>query len=125
MSYAVDFKDVMDRGLESSPHAGAPYSEANEARYPRTNYGRPHFVVEPAAEAQGIDWIHGILADERDLTIASEAARGHPVHRRGHQDAYVFPRAGRSTSCTWRTYGASGPSASSLLRWHGRPWRAG
>ena len=97
MSYAVDFKDVSTVGLESSPHADALAGlRANEARYFKNKYDHT-FVVEPAAEAQGtIDWIHGILADERDLTIASKPLEATQFTVEGTKMAYVFYESGLS-----------------------------
>ncbi|HWH97176.1 MAG TPA: phage tail protein, partial [Pseudolysinimonas sp.] len=72
MSYAVDFTNVSTVGLESSPVASALAGlRANEARYFKNKYDHV-FTVVPADEATAtVDWVHGILADERDLVIAS------------------------------------------------------
>lgn len=97
MSYTVDFKDVSTVGLESSPHAEALAGlRANEARYFKNKYDHT-FVVEPAAEAKAtIDWIHGILADERDLTIASKPLEATEFTVEGTKMAYVFYESGLS-----------------------------
>ena len=87
MSYEVDFKDVSTVGLESSPVADALAGlRANEARYFKNKYDHT-FTVEPAskAKARPIAWVHNIL-EERDLVIASHAARGDRLRGRGHQD---------------------------------------
>ena len=72
MSYAVDFVTVSTTGLESSPVADALADlRANEARYFRNKYDHV-FTVAPAADAQpAIDWVSGILKDERGLVISS------------------------------------------------------
>ena len=97
MSYTVDFKDVSTVGLESSPHAEALAGlRANEARYFKNKYDHT-FVVEPAAKAKAtIDWIHGILADERDLTIASKPLEATEFTVEGTKMAYVFYESGLS-----------------------------
>ena len=95
MAYEVDFKDVSTVGLESSPVAEALAGlRANEARYFKNKYDHT-FVVEPAAEAQGtIDWIHGILADERDLTIASTPLEATEFQVEDIRWAHVFYESG-------------------------------
>src|ERR1700750_915891 len=72
MGYEVDFADVSTVGLESSPVAEALAGlRANEARYFKNKYDHT-FTVEPADEVpEVIDSVHGILAQERDLVIAS------------------------------------------------------
>ena len=72
MSYAVDFVNVSTVGLESSPVADALAGlRANEARYFKNKYDHV-FTTEPAAKAKKtIDWVHRILKEERDITIAS------------------------------------------------------
>ena len=72
MSYVVDFQNVSTEGLESSPVAEALAGlRANEARYFKNKYDHV-FTVEPASEASAtVDWVEGILKDERDIVIAS------------------------------------------------------
>ena len=72
MPYTVDFKNVSTVDLESSPHADALAGlRANEARYFKNKYDH-EFTVEPASDAAAtVDWVHGILKDERDLVISS------------------------------------------------------
>ena len=72
MPYAVDFVTVSTEGLESSPVAAALAGlRANEAGYFKNKYDHV-FTVEPASEAQEtIDRVHRILAEERDIVIAS------------------------------------------------------
>ena len=75
MSYVVDFSDVSTAGLESSPVAPALAGlRANEARYFKNKYDHD-FTVEPASDAtETVDWVHGILKEERDLVIAARPA---------------------------------------------------
>lgn len=72
MPYVVDFKNVSTVGLESSPVAEALAGlRANEARYFKNKYDHTYTTV-PAAQAQDVvDWVSAILADERDIVIAS------------------------------------------------------
>ena len=72
MPYIVDFANVSTVGLESSPVAQALAGlRANEARYFKNKYDHV-FTVSPASEApQTLDWVNGILADERDLVISA------------------------------------------------------
>ena len=71
-AYAVDFTDVSTVGLESSPVAEALAGlRANEARYFKNKYDHV-FTVEPASAAKDVvDWVHGILEEERGIVIAS------------------------------------------------------
>lgn len=72
MAHTVDFTSVSTAGLESSPVAEALAGlRANEARYFKNKYDHD-FAVVPASEAPEIvEWVHGILEDERGLEIAS------------------------------------------------------
>ena len=65
-------KDVSSEGLESSPVTESLAGlRANEARYFKNKYDHV-FAVDPASEAtKTIDWVSGILKDERDIVIAS------------------------------------------------------
>ena len=74
MGDVIDLKQVSTAGLESSPVAEALAGlRANEARYYKTKYGHD-FTVVPASDAPEIlDRVTAILADERDITIASPA----------------------------------------------------
>ncbi|MGN6413561.1 phage tail protein [Flexivirga sp.] len=97
MSYAVDFTAVSTVGLESSPVAEALAGlRANEARYFKNKYDHV-FTVEPADEAaSAVDWVSEILADERDIVIASPALEATEFEVDGIRMAYVFYRSGLS-----------------------------
>ena len=97
MSYAVDFTDVSTVGLESSPVVDALAGlRANEARYFKNKYDHV-FTVLPASEATAtIDWVHGILKDERDIVIASPALEATEFEVDGIHMAYVFYESGLS-----------------------------
>lgn len=97
MSSVVNFVDVSTVGVESSPVADALAGlRANEARYFKNKYDHT-FTVEPAGEAaETIDWVHGILKDERDLVIASPPLEATEFELEGMRMAYVFYESGLS-----------------------------
>ena len=95
MSYVVDFVDVSTEGLESSPVAGALAGlRANEARYYKNKYDHV-FTVEPAADApEVVEYVHRILAQERDLVIGSRPLEATSFEVDGLRMAYVFYESG-------------------------------
>lgn len=97
MSHAVDFTSVSTVGLESSPVAGALAGlRANEARYFKNKYDHV-FTVEPASEAnEAVEWVHRILADERDIVIASPPLEATSFRVEDLKMAYVFYESGLS-----------------------------
>ncbi len=99
MSHVVDFKDVSTAGLESSPVADALAGlRANEARYFHTKYAHV-FTVEPAEEAgEVVEHVHRILAQERDLHIASRPLEATAFEVEGLRMAYVFYESGLSVN---------------------------
>ena len=97
MPYVVDFTEVSTVGLESSPVAAALAGlRANEARYFKNKFDHV-FTVEPASEATDtVDWVHGILKDERDLEISSRPLEATQFVVDGTRMAYVFYESGLS-----------------------------
>ena len=97
MSYAVNFVEVSTEGLESSPVADALAGlRANEARYFKNKYDHV-FTVDPATEAADtVEWVHGILKDERDLVISSRPLEATSFVVDGTRWAYVFYESGLS-----------------------------
>ena len=97
MSSVVDFTTVSPIGLESSPVVDALAGlRANEARYFKNKYDHT-FTVEPADEAASIvEWVHGILKDERDLVIGSRPLEATEFVVEGIKMAYVFYESGLS-----------------------------
>jgi hypothetical protein len=97
MSYAVDFETVSTVGLESSPASNALAGlRANEARYFKNKYDHV-FTVEPASDAKAtIDWVNGILAEERGLVIASRPLEATEFQVENIRIAYVFYENGLS-----------------------------
>ena len=99
MSYIVDFVTVSTVGLESSPVAAALAGlRANEARYFKNKYDHV-FTVEPAAEAAAtIEWVHGILKEERGIVIASPPLEATEFQVENIRMAYVFYESGLSVN---------------------------
>ena len=99
MAYAVDFTTVSTVGLESSPVAAALAGlRANEARYFKNKYDHV-FTVEPAGDATAaIDWVHRILAEERDIVISSRPLEATAFQVENIRIAYVFYQSGLSVN---------------------------
>src|SRR5690349_5390973 len=97
MPYEVDFEDVSQVGLESSPVAAALAGlRANEARYFKNKYDHT-FTTQPAAKAKKIvAWVHRILKEERDIVIASPPLEATEFEVDGVRWAYVFYASGLS-----------------------------
>jgi hypothetical protein len=95
--YAVDFNDVSTVGLESSPVAAALAGlRAHEARYFKNKYDHV-FTVEPASETEtAIDWVNGILKEERDIVISSRPLEATAFQVENIRIAYVFYENGLS-----------------------------
>ena len=95
--YAVNFTNVSTVGLESSPVADALAGlRANEARYFKNKYDHA-FTVEPASDAQAtVDWVHRILAEERDIVISSRPLEATAFQVENIRMAYVFYESGLS-----------------------------
>jgi len=97
MPYIVDFENVSSVSLESSPVVQTLAGlRANEARYFKNKYDHV-FTVSPASEApQTLDWVNGILADERDLVISARPLEVTSFEVDGIRMAYVFYESGLS-----------------------------
>jgi hypothetical protein len=97
MSYEVDFINVSETGLESSPVAAALAGlRANVARYFKNKYDHV-FTVQPAAKAKkAIDWVHCILKAERDIVIAARPLEATTFEVDGIKWTYVFYEDGLS-----------------------------
>lgn len=91
MATTVDFKQVSTEGLASSPVAEALAGlRAHEARYYKTKYDH-ELTVEPAAEAAPtIEYVHRILAAERDLVIDARPLEASAFQVDTLRMAYVF-----------------------------------
>src|SRR3954469_19920453 len=97
MPYTVDFNKVSTVGLESSPVAAALAGlRANEARYFKNKYDQD-FTVEPASKAKKtIDWVTRILAQGREIAIASRPLQATAFQVENIKWAYVFYESGLS-----------------------------
>jgi len=95
MPEPVSFVDVSTDGLESSPFPEALAGlRANEARYWKNKYDHD-FTVEPASNAEAtIAYVHRILEQERDITIASRPLEATAFEVEDLRMAYVFYESG-------------------------------
>ncbi|WP_037577926.1 hypothetical protein [Phaeacidiphilus oryzae] len=99
MPQVVDFVNVSTAGLESSPVADALAGlRANEARYYKNKYDHV-FTVSPAGEEpETLAWVNRILAEERDIAIASRPLEVTSFEVEGIRMAYVFYESGLSVN---------------------------
>ena len=97
MGQVVDFVNVSTEGVASSPVADALAGlRANEARYFKNKYDHT-FVVEPAVDAADtIERVRHILAEERDITIASPPLEATSFQVETLRFDYVFYESGLS-----------------------------
>lgn len=97
MRQTVDFVNVSTAGVETSPVAEALAGlRANEARYFSNKYNHAFAVGAAADETDAVDWVSRILADERDIVIASPALEATAFEVEGYRMAYVFYESGLS-----------------------------
>ena len=97
MRQVVNFVDVSVSGLESSPVAPALAGlRANEARYFKNKYDHD-FAVGPAEEEpEALEWVNRVLAEERDIVIASPPLEATSFEVEGYRMAYMFYESGLS-----------------------------
>lgn len=102
MSHTVDVHDISTAGLETSPHADALAGlRAHEARYFRTKYDHV-LVTRPAAEApEVVAYVARILAEERDLEIASPPLEAASFEAGGIRWTEVFHESGLAVNVLW------------------------
>lgn len=95
MAKVVDFENVSNAGLESSPVALALAGlRAHEARYFWTKY-QHRFTVVPASKSRAtLEHVRRILADERGLVIASRPLETSLFQVEDIRFAYVFFESG-------------------------------
>ena len=91
MPSIVDFENVSEAGLESSPVAQALAGlRANEARYYMNKY-KHVFTVVPASESQEtLDFVNRILKEERDIEFAAKPLETSRFEVEGIRAAHVF-----------------------------------
>ena len=99
MRQVVDFVTVSQAGLEASPVAAALAGlRANEARYFKNKYDHD-FAVGPASEeSETIGRVARILADERDIVIASPPLEATSFYVDEYRMDYVFYESGLSVN---------------------------
>lgn len=97
MSYLVDFKNVSEVGLETSPVAAALAGlRANEARFFHNKY-KAEFFTRPAVESkETLDWVSQILREERNIVITSKALETASLLVEGIKWVHVFYESGLS-----------------------------
>ena len=97
MSMKVDFVNVTEAGLESSPVSRALAGlRANEARYFKNKYNED-FVVVPASKSKdAVNWVSKILKEERNIVIDSKPLETASLLVDGIKWIYVFYESGLS-----------------------------
>ena len=97
MSMKVDFVNVTEAGLESSPVSRALAGlRANEARYFKNKYDQD-FVVVPASKSKdAVNWVSKILKEERNIVIESKPLETASLLVDGIKWIYVFYESGLS-----------------------------
>ena len=104
MRQIVDFVNVSEAGLESSPVAPALAGlRANEARYFKNKYDYDFALGSAADGAEAIGWVARILAEERDIVIASSPLQAAAFEVEGYRMAYVFYESGLSINVMYAT----------------------
>jgi hypothetical protein len=93
----VDFQQVSEEGLESSPVAPALAGlRANEARYYKNKYDHDFTVSSAGEAADVVDYVHRILKEERDIVLSSLPLEATAFEVDGLRMSYVFYESGLS-----------------------------
>ena len=97
MPEIIDFKNVSQAGLESSPVSESLAGlRANESRYFKNKYNHD-FTVNPAAASKDkLDYVHNILMAERGIKISSKPLETSEFVVDGIKWTYVFYESGLS-----------------------------
>ena len=97
MSYKVDFVNVSEIGLETSPLSKALAGlRANEARYFKNKYNQDFIVVPASKSKEPLNWVSKILKEERSIIIASKPLETASLLVEGIKWIYVFYESGLS-----------------------------
>ena len=108
MRHTVDFSTVSEEGLSSSSVAPALAGlRANEARYFKNKYDHDFAVGDAEDEGEVIEWVSRILADERQIVIASRPLQATMFEVEGIKMAYVFYESGLSINVMYSIADAS------------------
>ncbi|HYX07263.1 MAG TPA: hypothetical protein VE912_11070 [Bacteroidales bacterium] len=99
MSQPVDFKNVSETGLESSPFSAALAGlRANESRYYKNKYNHD-FSVTPAVNSQeAVDYVNIILLNERNIKISAKPLETSDFIVDDIKMTYVFYESGLSVN---------------------------
>jgi hypothetical protein len=93
--HAIDFVTVSTDGLESSPVADALAGlRANEARYYKNKYDHVFATESPADDPDTLALVTRVLAEERDIHIASRPLEVSTFEVDGLRMSYVFYESG-------------------------------
>ena len=97
MAYKVDFVNVSEIGLETSPVVKTLAGlRANEARYFKNKYDQD-FIVTPASESEEpLNWVTKILKEERSIIMESKPLETASLLVDGIKWVYVFYESGLS-----------------------------
>lgn len=97
MSYIVNFEEISQVGLESSPVSKALAAlRANESRYFKNKYNHD-FTVAPVSEsAAALDYVKNILRTERGIVIEAKPLETSDLVTEGIKFTYVFYESGLS-----------------------------
>lgn len=91
MSYVVDFKNVSNIGLESSPVADALAGlRANEARYYMNKYKHEFMVISASESKDTLDYVNKILKEERGIEFTAKPLETSHFQVENIKMAYVF-----------------------------------
>jgi len=97
MSHTVDFVNVSTAGLESSPVVDALAGlRANEARYFKNKYDHDFTVSTVDEDPATLELVTRVLAEERDIHIASKPLEVTTFEVEGLRMSYVFYESGLS-----------------------------
>lgn len=97
MSHKVDYVTVSTEGLESSPVADALAGlRANEARYFQNKYEHSFETTPAEDDPETLEYITRVLAQERDIHIASRPLEVTSFEVDGLRMSYVFYESGLS-----------------------------
>lgn len=99
MANKVDFKNVSEIGLETSPVAKALAGlRANEARYFKNKYNQDFNVVPAVKSRESLAWVTNILKTERNIVINSKPLETASLLVDGIKWIYVFYESGLSVN---------------------------
>jgi hypothetical protein len=97
MTHIVDFVTVSTAGLESSPVADALAGlRANEARYYKNKYDHTFATESVDDDPATLELVTRVLAEERDIHIASRPLEVTTFEVEGLRMSYVFYESGLS-----------------------------